>query len=87
MSTLTKRFEARIDEETDELITRAADLSHVSKSAFVTSAAREAAERVVARADVTLLTPEIFDSLIGSLELADKSPELAARLSRLPRLT
>ena len=46
--TLTRRLEARLDEDTDELITRAAELMHVSKSAFVTQVVRAEAERVVA---------------------------------------
>lgn len=87
MATRTKRIEARLDESTDEIITRAADLQHVSKSAFVVHAARVEAERVVARADVTLMTPAIFDSLIASLDTPDEAPELAQKLSRLPRLT
>ena len=45
----TRRFELRTDETTDQLISEAAELLHVSKTAFVTDAARQAAERVVAR--------------------------------------
>jgi uncharacterized protein (DUF1778 family) len=86
MTTMNKRFEARLDEVTDELITKAADLLHVTKSAFVTGAARAEAERVVARADVTLMAPDVFDELVASLDVADEAPELAEKLSRLPRL-
>lgn len=86
MTTMTKRFEARVDEATDELITKAAELLHVTKSAFVTGAARAEAERVVARANVTLMAPDLFDTLVASLEVPDDAPELAEKLSRLPRL-
>jgi uncharacterized protein (DUF1778 family) len=83
--TKTRRLEVRTDEATDELIEEAAELLHVSKSAFVTDAARREAERVVARSDVTVMAPEIFDSLMATLETADESPEMA-ELVRLPRL-
>jgi uncharacterized protein (DUF1778 family) len=83
--TKTRRLEVRTDEATDELIEEAAELLHVSKSAFVTDAARREAERVVARSDVTVMAPEVFDSLMATLETADESPELA-ELARLPRL-
>lgn len=84
-TTKTRRLEVRTDEATDELIGEAAELLHLSKSAFVTDAARREAEKVIARSDVTLMAPEVFDSLMASLEVADESPELA-ELARLPRL-
>lgn len=83
--TKTKRLELRTDETTDRLITEAANLLHVSKTAFVTDAARQAAERVVARTDVTLMSPEIFDAMMESLDTPDESSELEVR-ARLPRL-
>ncbi|MCD4852411.1 DUF1778 domain-containing protein [Arthrobacter sp. AK01] len=83
--TKTRRLELRTDETTDQLISEAAELLHVSKTAFVTDAARQAAERVVARADTTLMAPEIFDAMMASLDVADESSELET-LSKLPRL-
>lgn len=83
--TKSRRLELRTDETTDELISEAADLLHVSKTAFVTDAARQAAQRVIARADVTLMAPEIFDGMMASLDVPDESEGLEA-LSRLPRL-
>ncbi|PTT67365.1 type II toxin-antitoxin system TacA family antitoxin [Arthrobacter sp. HMWF013] len=83
-STKTRRLELRTDENTDELITEAAELLHVTKSAFVTDAARRAAQKIIARSDITLMAPEIFDSMMASLDIPDESPELAA-LSKLPR--
>jgi uncharacterized protein (DUF1778 family) len=83
-STKTRRLELRTDESTDELITEAAELLHVTKSAFVAEAARQAAQKVISRSDVTLMAPEIFDAMMASLDVPDESPELAA-LSKLPR--
>ncbi|BCW51107.1 uncharacterized protein (DUF1778 family) [Arthrobacter sp. 1088] len=83
--TKSRRLELRTDESTDRLIAEAAELLHVSKTAFVTDAARQAAQRVIARADVTLMAPEVFDSMMASLDVPDESAGLEA-LSRLPRL-
>lgn len=84
--TMIRRFEARLDEETDDLIGQAAELTRQSKSAFVTAAARAEAERVVARASVTMMAPDVFDALASSLDVPDEAPELAEKLSTLPRL-
>ncbi|MDR0284981.1 MAG: DUF1778 domain-containing protein [Propionibacteriaceae bacterium] len=43
----SRRFEARLDATTDNLIAKAADALGESRSAFVMRAAKEAAERVV----------------------------------------
>ena len=80
-----RRLELRTDETTDQLITHAAALLHMSKIAFVTDAARQAAERVVARAYATLMPPEAFDAMMASLGVPDESLELETN-SRLPRL-
>lgn len=84
-STKTRRLELRTDETTDELITEAAELLHVSTAAFVTDAARQAAQKVISRSDVTLMAPEVFDAMMASLNAPDESAELAA-LAHLPRL-
>lgn len=83
--TKTRRVELRTDPETDDLITEAASLLHVAKSAFIADAARHAAERTVARSNVTLMSPEVFDDMMTSLKIADESPELA-ELAELPKL-
>ncbi|WP_427004440.1 DUF1778 domain-containing protein [Pseudarthrobacter sp. H2] len=83
--TKSRRLELRTDEATDRLIAAAAELLHVTRSAFVTDAARQAAQKVIARSDVTLMAPEVFDAMMASLDVPDDSPELAA-LSKLPRL-
>jgi uncharacterized protein (DUF1778 family) len=83
--TKTRRLELRTDDATDQLIAEAADLLHVTKSAFVADAARRAAEKLIARSDVTLMSPEVFDTMMASLDVPDEAPELA-RLAKLPRL-
>lgn len=83
-SKVKARLEARIDPELDELLVEAAKLTHVTKTAFVCEAAREAALKVMARADVTLMDPEVFDRMMNSLDVPDESPELE-RLVAQPR--
>lgn len=78
------RLEARIDAELDDLIIQAAQRLNVTKTTFVADAVREAALRVIARADVTLMAAEVFDQMIASLDVADESPELE-ELAALPR--
>lgn len=80
------RLEARIDAELDELITRAAQTQGVSKTAFVSDAARDAALKVIARADVTLMAPEVFDQMMASIDVADDSPELKELAALPPRI-
>lgn len=81
--TKTRRVELRTDPATDDLITEAAELLQVAKSAFVAQAAREAAERIIARSNVTLMPAEVFDTMMASLDVPDDSPELA-KLAKLP---
>lgn len=78
------RLEARIDADLDDLITQAAHQQGVSKTAFVSDAARDAALKVIARADVTLMAAEVFDQMMATIDLAERSPELA-ELADLPR--
>ena len=78
------RLEARIDPELDDLITQAAHKQGVSKTAFVSDAARDAALKVIARAEVTLMAAEVFDQMMASIDVADDAPELE-ELATLPR--
>ena len=87
MTLKTRRMEARVDPETDELITRAAELMNESVSGFVIRAARAEADRVLARTDVTVMPAEQFDAVIGSLEEADPAPTLARVATRPRRFT
>lgn len=78
------RLEARIDSDLDDLIGEAADRLSMTKTAFVSEAVRDAALKVIARADVTMMAPAVFDAMIASIDTADESPELES-LSALPR--
>jgi uncharacterized protein (DUF1778 family) len=84
-TTKTRRLEARIDDETDGLITSAAARLGQSKSFFVTSAARAAAEKVLARGDATLMPAAQFDALLGAPDAPDAAPALAAQAAK-PRV-
>lgn len=84
-ATKNRRLELRTDEETERLISQASMLLRVSNTAFVEDAARAAARKVVARADVTLMDPEVFDTMMSALDRAEESAELAD-LGALPRL-
>ncbi len=82
------RLEARIDAELDELIVAAARISHGgNKSAFISAALHDAALKVTARADVTLMDPAVFDRMIGSLETPDESPTLDALVAQPREIT
>lgn len=80
----TARLEARIDPELDDLIVKAAERLNVTKTTFVSDAVREAALKVIARADVTMMAPAVFDAMMASIDVADESPELV-ELADLPR--
>jgi uncharacterized protein (DUF1778 family) len=83
--TKTRRLELRTDEDTERLVSDAAALLHVSKTAFVEDAVRAAARRVIARSDVTLMDPAVFDSMMSALDRPDESTGLA-ELAKLPKL-
>ena len=76
-----RRFGLRTDEAT-YLTVEAADLLHVTKSAFVAEAARQAAEKIDARSDVAIMSPVVFDTMMACRDVPDESPLLAG----LPRL-
>ena len=78
MATRTKRIEMRADIHSEELIARAAEAEAVSVSAFVLGAAVREADRVLGRSDRTLMSAELFDALVESLDVADAAPRLAA---------
>lgn len=84
MGAAKARLEARIDPDLDELIEAAAGHLHLTKTAFVTQTLREAALRVTARAETTLMDADVFDAMVESLEIADESAALAD-LASLPR--
>lgn len=59
---------------------------HTTKSAFVADAARQAAHRLLGRADVTIMAPEVFDALMASLDVPDPTSGLDQKLTGLPRV-
>lgn len=78
----THRLDARIDAETDARIAQAAALLHESVSSFVTRVVRFEADRVLGRADVTLMPTDQFDALLESLDVPDAAPGLAGAAAR-----
>lgn len=84
MATKIRRWETRVDEETDTLTADAAARKGVTKSAFVADAARAEAERTLARADTTLMAESLFSTMIESLDIPDPAPALE-RLASTPR--
>ncbi|WP_433610005.1 DUF1778 domain-containing protein [Dactylosporangium sp. CA-139114] len=80
----TERIEMRATPEEHELILQAASLSHTSASAFVLEAARAAANRVLARADVTLMPEDQYEELLAALDQPTEIPNLAG-LAAKPR--
>ncbi|MDR1294509.1 MAG: DUF1778 domain-containing protein [Bifidobacteriaceae bacterium] len=77
----SRRFEGRIDPESDSLIAEAATVTGQSKAAFMVASARQAAERILGRADVTLMSAEQFDALIASLDQPDALPLIERALA------
>lgn len=66
----------RADEASEELIARAAELGGQSVSAFVLGAATREADRVLGRADRTLMPAAQFDALVAALDEPDPAPRL-----------
>lgn len=84
MTAKTRRIEMRADATTERLITQAAQALGESISSFVLRAARDAASRVLARPDVTLMSADQFDELIMSLDVPDDTSALT-RATERPR--
>ena len=74
----TRRFETRLDPESDDLISQAADCLSESRSAFVVRAAREAAAKVVA----PTTTVSARQALVALLEGLDETELSACPLLR-----
>lgn len=75
----------RADPESEALIARAAATQELSVSAFVLGAAAREADRVLGRADQTLMAAQQFDALIDSLDRADEAPRLKVAADRRRR--
>jgi len=61
----------------DDLISEAARTLGQSRSEFIVSAARDSAERVLARADLTIMSAHQFDVLVESLDEPESMDRLA----------
>ncbi|MCA0296190.1 MAG: DUF1778 domain-containing protein [Actinobacteria bacterium] len=83
-NTKSRRLEARLEPAIDDLITEAARTLGQSRSEFIVRAARESAERVLARADVTIMSARQFDVLVASLDEPEPLEKLA-RAAAAPR--
>ncbi len=83
-ATKARRLEVRTDTETYQLVEEAADLLKMTKTAFVNDAVRQEALKVIARSDVTVMSADVFEAMMASLDQADVSPELSD-LAALPR--
>lgn len=64
----SERIEMRVTPEEDALLRTAADLAHVSKTAFILSAAAERAMQVVQRAHMYPLSAETFERFLAELD-------------------
>lgn len=82
--TKSERLELRVSKSDRALIEEAAEAVQESVSDFTRSAALTQAERVLARANVTLMEAEQFDALLQSLDEPDEAPTLA-RAFKLPK--
>lgn len=76
MATRTKRIELRADPVSEERIVRAASAQNLSVSTFVLGAATREAERVLGRADHTLMPAAQFDALVGFFDQSGSAPRL-----------
>lgn len=76
MSTKEARLDFRLDPEVKARIERAAKLTSESVSTFVVQAAANAADDILARADITVMPAEQFDALLAALDTADSAPAL-----------
>ena len=74
----------RADPVSEERIARAAAAQDLSVSAFVLGAAAREADRVLGRADATLMPAAQFDAFVAALEEPDAAPALE-RAARRPR--
>jgi len=80
------RIDTRVDTATKELIAKAAGLAKQTVSSFVTEAAREKAELLLARADQTIMPAQQFDAMLAALDDTSVNQVLQAVLDRPSRI-
>lgn len=85
-TTKNARLEARVEPDLLELVDAAAKTLHQTKSAFIANTLRKEAEKVMARADVTLMDPVTWDRMMSSLDVPDPAPILREAMQGVPDL-
>jgi len=73
----TERLAARVTPAELDTIKRAAELEHLSPSAFMVRSALREADEVLTRADVTYMPPDQFQQVMATLDIPDEAPRLA----------
>ncbi|GAA3279014.1 DUF1778 domain-containing protein [Dactylosporangium vinaceum] len=81
-TTKSERIELRATPDEATRIALAAQLQHLSISAFVLQAAAAEADRVTARSEFTLMPADQFDELMASLDQPPEIPALARAAAR-----
>jgi uncharacterized protein (DUF1778 family) len=88
MASRTARIELLADKERDRRIRHAAELAHMSVSAFVLEAAADRAEQVIAASSATVVPSDWFDSLWDALDVPPcPNDALRARAARARSVT
>ena len=78
----SERLEVRVDAATKARIEDAAARLGQSASMFVIHAATAEADRVLARAEATVMPADQFDALLTALDMPDEAPALARLAQR-----
>jgi uncharacterized protein (DUF1778 family) len=82
MSVKAQRLEVRVDATTKAHIEAAAARLGQPASVFVLHAATAEADRVLARAQSTVMPAVQFDSMLAALDIPDEAPVLARLVQR-----
>jgi uncharacterized protein (DUF1778 family) len=82
MSIKTERLEVRVDAATKARIEDAAARLEQSTSVFVIHAVTAEADRVLARAEATVMSTDQFDAMLTALDVPDEAPALARLAQR-----
>lgn len=64
----SERVEMRMRPEIEQRLRAAAALEHITLSAFITDAAVERADRVIAESNTWTVSPMLFDELVTALD-------------------
>jgi uncharacterized protein (DUF1778 family) len=76
------RLEVRITTEDKNLIEQAARVRRETVTGFVLHAALDAAEDVMRREQITMVSPDFFEAIINSLDAPPQRNEALARAAR-----